>query len=513
MDKSGKWLIALAGLFLGLIVIIAFALAFAGRDTTLLHQRIVHLSVNGTNVEIKLDQENRVYELPCLSTERDNDFTLLNDLSAVVKINDVELKTDKTAKIGLHELSDANRIKVEVKGGKDTRTVYFRTLPKTLSPLIITGEGTPEEVFYITQHNTSTVFKINGEGQIIWYHSEPEGAKEGVDKLTEFKGHLLPDKEIYYSYHRQNRDIHTYGYEDNKPGLRKVFNDKGENVKDKPFLSLLPSKEEEDSYPIDNKGFLLLDKNSSIVSGYSLERANNIPADLEPLVNGVLVLTPVIQEVLDNTVVWEWRGSDDPGLYALSHQASRYKEQQKNPMLYADIDAIQQDPADGNLIVAFKNMGAVVKIDRLTGETLATIPFVSGEQSEETEPQRVKEIKLLDVDAKGIATLLDLENGRLMQWDTRGFTTGDNLLKEIPKPHGFSEITTYRTITRKKSKGLLVSGVCQGYGCVAYYEEGKAQPVLEIRYPDNEKPASAYGEDVSIIPKEKEQENAEPAEQ
>lgn len=509
MDKSGKWLVALAGLFLGLIVIIAFALAFAGRDTTLLHQRIVHLSVNGTNVEIKLDQDNKVYDLPCLTTERDNEFTLLNDLSAVVKINDTELKTDKTSKIKLGDLSDANRIKMEVKGGKDTRTVYFRTLPKTLSPLIITGQGVPEEIFYITQKNTDTVFKMNGEGQIVWYFSEPQGSKESEAKLSEFKGHLLPDGEVYDSYHRQNQDINAYGFEENKPGYREVFNHKGENIRNSNFFFLLPRKEENDTHPIDSKGFLLLDKSSSIVSGYRLERVDNVPADLEPLSGGVLVLTPVIQEVKDNTVVWEWCGCDYADLYGLSHQAPRYKEQQKNPILYADISAILQDPTDGNLIAGFKNLGVVVKIDRVTGETMSTISFVSGEQSEGVEPQRVKEIQLLDIDTKGMATLLDAETGRLMQWDSQGFASGNNVLKEIPKPHGFTEITTYRTIQTEETKGLLLSGVCQGYGCVAYYEEGKAQPVVEIRYPDNEKPASAYGEDISFIPKEDKEENSE----
>ncbi len=501
MDKSGKLLVALAGLFLGLIVITAFALAFAGRDTTLLHDRIVHLSVNGTNVEIKLDQDNAVYNLPCLTTERDNEFTLLNDLSATVKINDTELKTQKTSKIKLDTLSDAARIKMEVQGGKDTRTVYFRTLPETLTALVIFGEGKPEDVFYITQKETATAFKINGEGHITWYRSEMNDTRE-ISTISEFKGHRLANNEVYDSYHKQNPDINTYGYETVQPGFRHVFNQNGEKIKQTPFLSLLPGKEE-DTEPIDSKGFLLLDKDSSIVSGYRLERVDNIPAESQPLAEGALLLSPVIQEVKNDTVVWEWSGSDDTKLYELGNQASHFKEQHKNPVLYAHIDTIIQDPLDGNLIVGFKDLGTVIKIDRETGKSLSNISFIVDEQKDEAETANLKDIQLLNVDDKGVATLLETQTGRLMIWDIKGFKTGDNHLIEIPKPEGFSEITTYRTVKKEGFDGVLVSGVRHGYGCVAYYEKGKIQPILEIRYPDQEKPASAYGVDVSYTPKEK----------
>ena len=99
MNKSAKVLAVAAGLALVLIIMVSVALAYAGRDITLLQDRIVHISVNGYAVEIPLNEDGATYDIPSLTTEHENEFILMNDAGASIEVNEAKLQTNKKAKV------------------------------------------------------------------------------------------------------------------------------------------------------------------------------------------------------------------------------------------------------------------------------------------------------------------------------------------------------------------------------------------------------------------------------
>ncbi|MGL4282125.1 MAG: hypothetical protein ACRCSI_00280, partial [Eubacterium aggregans] len=127
MNKNTKILIGVWIFALVLILLVSFALAYSGRDVTLLKDRALNLNVNGQSVIIPLNDDQEVYDVPCLSTERDNVFILENDTGASIKVEGVTLQTGRKAKVGLSKISDNYRLRVTVETSKDNRTIHFRT--------------------------------------------------------------------------------------------------------------------------------------------------------------------------------------------------------------------------------------------------------------------------------------------------------------------------------------------------------------------------------------------------
>lgn len=59
------------------------------------------MSVNGYQIEIPLDKDGQTYDVPCLTTESDNIFVLLEDAGADIKVEGTTLE-DGTEGQGRH---------------------------------------------------------------------------------------------------------------------------------------------------------------------------------------------------------------------------------------------------------------------------------------------------------------------------------------------------------------------------------------------------------------------------
>ena len=66
MNKNTKILIGVGIFALVLILLVSFALAYSGRDVTLLKDRALNLNVNGQSVIIPLNDDQAVYDVPLL---------------------------------------------------------------------------------------------------------------------------------------------------------------------------------------------------------------------------------------------------------------------------------------------------------------------------------------------------------------------------------------------------------------------------------------------------------------
>ncbi|MBK5286698.1 MAG: aryl-sulfate sulfotransferase [Bacteroidia bacterium] len=135
-------------------------------------------------------------------------------------------------------------------------------------------------------------------------------------------------------------------------------------------VRLLPYNGRSPSDPddLDNHDFILIDDNHYITMTYYEMVVNNIPSSLNPVPN-CKVVAPIIQEVENGNVLWEWNGTDFPELYISSQEGNRFSDTAQVDD-YAHINSIYIDPNDNNLLCSFRNLDQIIKIERLTGQIL-----------------------------------------------------------------------------------------------------------------------------------------------
>lgn len=134
-------------------------------------------------------------------------------------------------------------------------------------------------------------------------------------------------------------------------------------------ISLLPyAHVKKGPHAADGHDFIYLGSDHYIVIGYYEETPDNIPASLHPA-KGVTVLSSVIQEVKNDSVIWQWDGTDHPELYAASHVNNNFSDTNKTQD-YLHVNSLFIDPKDNNLLVSCKNTNQVLKVDRKTGGIL-----------------------------------------------------------------------------------------------------------------------------------------------
>jgi len=120
---------------------------------------------------------------------------------------------------------------------------------------------------------------------------------------------------------------------------------------------------------VDGHDFILLDDNHYILESFYPKTVTNIPDSLAPVVSGVNVIAPVIQEVVNDVVVWQWDGTNYPEFYATSVEGNTFGDS-VNYQDYMHLNAMFIDPRDNNLLLSFRNLDQVVKINRTTGNII-----------------------------------------------------------------------------------------------------------------------------------------------
>ena len=139
-----------------------------------------------------------------------------------------------------------------------------------------------------------------------------------------------------------------------------------QNFKQINSLTLLPygTRTAADNNALDGHDFILLSDTHYISMAYFEKAVNNIPAALNPIAN-CKVVAPIIQEVNNGAVVWEWDGTNVPELYTTSVESNDFTTGALTQD-YAHLNSIFIDPKDNNVVVSFRNLNQVVKINHTT---------------------------------------------------------------------------------------------------------------------------------------------------
>lgn len=353
--KSGKVLAIAAVVAVLLIVLVSIALAYSGRDVTILKDRTLHLNFNGYAIEVPLSEDGAVFNAPCLMTERDNEVTLLNDAGASVKMNKKNLATGKTQKITVDKIAYNELLRVDVTSSKDSRTIFFRTKSTLLPELEAKGESPYEGEYYMTAADAPTMYKLNQRGEYTYYVAlDPE--TNGEVRFSDFRKHILENGDVRYSYHQNAPEYTDFISDGYTAGCRVVLNEKYKKIgkENEEEIYLLESDNAHGGEPVDDQSFVLLGDEHTIVSGQIEETVTDL--------NGNMIAAQLIQEIKNGKVVFEWKSTDHPELLELSTVSG-------TPDYFHMTDMII-DPQDQNLVIASKNTDTVYKISRENGEIL-----------------------------------------------------------------------------------------------------------------------------------------------
>lgn len=123
-----------------------------------------------------------------------------------------------------------------------------------------------------------------------------------------------------------------------------------------------------DNDRLDVHDFILLGDNHYMAISAQMESPTNVPDSLHPS-SKLRVTACLIQEVNNGQVVFQWDGTNYPELYSSSVENNNFSDS-VDVMDYMHMNSICIDPNDNNIIVSFRNLNEIIKINRTTGDIM-----------------------------------------------------------------------------------------------------------------------------------------------
>ena len=172
---------------------------------------------------------------------------------------------------------------------------------------------------------------------------------------------------IRYTYNEYNPGgfhIPGIGY---SPGDEVILDENMNEIKRVDFLPF--NGRPEDQTLLDSHDFILLNDNHYIAECYYQKKVTNIPSSLNPAPGGVEVVAPIIQEVNNGQVIWEWDATSFPELYLSSTNGNNFSDSTAIND-YAHMNSMIIDPKDSNLIISFRVLNEIIKVNRKNGSIM-----------------------------------------------------------------------------------------------------------------------------------------------
>lgn len=199
---------------------------------------------------------------------------------------------------------------------------------------------------------------LNGDGVVI-----KEKETEGI--VMNFQKWAIDGKTRYTYLVKDNNGYQIPDYSAYIPGYQVIADENLDEIK---RVYLLPYNgiATGEQNLLDAHDFILLADDHYMVMSYYYKQVNNIPSALNPAQSGVYVVAPIIQEIQNDQVIWQWDGTEHTELYSHSVEGNNYQDS-VNVQDYLHMNSMAIDPADGNLVCSFRNADQLLKINRKTG--------------------------------------------------------------------------------------------------------------------------------------------------
>ncbi len=225
---------------------------------------------------------------------------------------------------------------------------------------------------------------------------------------------------------------------------------------------------------VDAHDFIYLSDDHFITLSYFQKTVNNIPASLNPAAN-CKVVAPIIQEINNGRVTWEWDGSNFPELYQQSVEGNAFSN--GNVLHdYVHMNSMFIDPTDDNLICSMRNVNQIIKINRTSGNIVWRLGGTNSDFPMTAEMKFLRQHHATLTDNN--QTLLVFDNGEAKE---RPYTR----VLEFKLGQTERTINSFKPFTLPEGIFAQYMGSVQKRGDTYFVGCGSTPKILEVNYVTN----------------------------
>lgn len=258
------------------------------------------------------------------------------------------------------------------------------------------------------------------------------------------------------------------------PTTAVVLNESFQEIK---RIRLLPNNGRTASDPnyVDGHEFIYLDDNHFITLAGFQKAVSNIPASLNAVAN-CKVVAPIIQEILDDRVVWEWDGTNYPELYQQSVEGNVFSN--ANVLHdYVHMNSVFVDPTDNNLICSMRNLNQIIKISRTDGHIIWRLGGGNSDFPMTADMKFLRQHNATLTDNN--QTLLLVDNGEATE---RPYSR----IVEFQLSQAEKTINSFKAFTVPQNIFIQFMGSAQKRGDTYFIGCGSAAKLMEVNYQTNQ---------------------------
>lgn len=315
------------------------------------------ITINGQEVQIDcLADTYTWFDASLLSTDQDNTFVFGDFSGYTVTFEGQAVEAGSVVTLSLDTLGQGIGLALTLVDDEtgETRYYFIRTLHSSYNS-ITTGEGDGDGYYYFASSNY--IYKMDMQGNIVFY-------KECDNIVCDFKQTIV-DGVTYYSYLEFTLDG------DDTVGSTKykgVILDENYQVIDT-IEYMNTDQGVAENCSLDMHELLVLGEGHYMYASYVYEVVDNVPTEI--CEDGIAyVQACVIQEIIDGELVYQWDSTDYPEFYGYSIREERLAVSGEDLYVdYVHFNSIAFD-ADGNLVLSFRSMSCLVKVDYETNEII-----------------------------------------------------------------------------------------------------------------------------------------------
>ena len=323
-----------------------------------------YIIINGYNLDINLNDPSIVYNVDTLNSDRFNTFLFSNLEDYSVKINGQKITmTETNIKIPTISVNDKIVVSIKQKGAAGVNGGYvdylINTLPDDFPKYSIQGKSPYEGDYYFSSLVEAAryyLFKMNNDSDIVFYLGT--AYSPGI-----FRKCCCGNKVRYIYTIWTTRPTITPNAIVTPTTGNVVLLD--ENYKEIDRVCCFLGEDEADAHDV-----VYVSDYHYYVNSYVPKTVYNLPPELGIPNNQSNVLAGYIVEIKNGKVTWVWDSTNFPELYVISVFPDDYENQNAFYADYSHVNSIFLDPCDGNLLVSFRSLNTLMKIDTKTGGIL-----------------------------------------------------------------------------------------------------------------------------------------------
>ena len=340
-----------------IIISILVAISIMVLKNEIEQSKKVVLNINSIKLEFNKNEKTDLINLETFNSEKDV-IIKYEYGNSKIKINGQELKRNSELNLGTIEISVDSKIEIEIeyKFGETIKYVV-NTMNTEFPSYSVDGQSEYEGDYYMStysfDYNTNHfIFKLDEAGKIKYYKKTNKVAFDFRKETTE---------------NGDTRYMYLEAVDDNFEGLTSLLPSDlvimDENYNEIERINYL--LENGESIPLENHAYLYLGENHYILTAY---KAVAKETTIESETKKVYVMDSYIQEIKDGKIIWEFNTTKYPELYKYSSLDDL--DYEKPYQDYVHINSMEIDKTDGNLLCSYRNIDAVIKIDRKSGELI-----------------------------------------------------------------------------------------------------------------------------------------------